>query len=280
MSPARDRPVTPPARRPRRAAALTRRRSSLLDAWATPRRRPTALPDVPDEATALLAEAEQRLRAVRECLHDARSLVAGVRAASSMTRHPAFGDDPARRAAVEQAVDRELARLERMLQLPDRAPAPGAVALDDVIGFLVGTHRQRGLAVSWTATGTGPVTVDADALAVIVGNLLDNALAHAAGAPCRVSAHLGDQLTVTVADDGPGLGDTGAVFSPGVHRTGSPGEGLGLGIARAMARAHGGELVAESSRAGATFTLTLPLGAVHLLPTTLSVDPARLRLVG
>ena len=39
----------------------------------------------------------------------------------------------------------------------------------------------------------------------------------------------------------------------------SGGAGLGLPLARALARAHGGELVAEPSTAGARFRLTLPV---------------------
>ena len=70
------------------------------------------------------------------------------------------------------------------------------------------------------AGGATPVMVDGDALAVIVGNLLGNALVHAPKALCRVTLDVGERLTVTVSDDGPGLSPArrAAAFEAGVHR--------------------------------------------------------------
>jgi signal transduction histidine kinase len=69
-----------------------------------------------------------------------------------------------------------------------------------------------------------------------------------------------DRLTVTVADDGPGLSPAGraAAFEVGARRSGSPGEGLGLAISRDLARRHGGDLVAVDAAVGTCFALTLP----------------------
>jgi two-component system sensor histidine kinase HydH len=67
-------------------------------------------------------------------------------------------------------------------------------------------------------------------------------------------------VEVTVDDDGPGLpeGDPEQLFDP-FYSTRERGTGLGLALARRIARAHGGELSAGPSPAGgARFTLVLP----------------------
>jgi signal transduction histidine kinase len=206
---------------------------------------------------------ERQLQEARACLHDARATVAGVRAASSAVRY-LDGQDPeqaATRADLVESVAVELSRLERMLRLPERTPSLSSVDVDQLVRALVVSHRERGLRVSWAPTGAGPVTVDSDALAVILGNLLTNALTHAPRALCRVDVTITDQLTVTVADEGPGLSPAGraAAFEAGARRCGSPGEGLGLAISRDLARRHGGELAAVDSDVGTCFVLTLPV---------------------
>jgi len=99
----------------------------------------------------------------------------------------------------------------------------------------------------------GPLLVRADPLAIsrILGNLLDNAATHCPpGAPIRLSASRdGLHAVLAVQDAGPGIppGERERVFERYARldqRTGRPGVGLGLGlyIARRLARANHGEL--------------------------------------
>src|SRR4051794_38029858 len=212
-----------------------------------------------------LAGHERHLGHARACLHDSRAAVAGVRAASSAVRHLTAPSEAELRADLQESVVVELARLERMLQLPERDTAVAPVDLDQVLRPLVVSHRERGLQIDWGPAERAAVIVDGDALAVIVGNLLGNALVHAPTALCRVTMDIADRLTVTVSDDGPGLSPArrAAAFEAGVHRSGSPGEGLGLAISRNLARRHGGDLVAEDVAVGSRFVLTLPLEGAH-----------------
>ena len=110
------------------------------------------------------------------------------------------------------------------------------------------------------------VNGDADRLSQILTNLLDNAVRHTpAGTLVRVVLRtFKDWVEVTVKDDGPGI--------PAHHLThiferfyrvdpsrsrGSGGAGLGLPLAQALARSHGGDLLAASEK-GCSFTLRLP----------------------
>ena len=101
-----------------------------------------------------------------------------------------------------------------------------------------------------------------EALAGAVMNLVNNGL-QAAGrdAHVRVSANtLPDAVEIHVSDNGPGVepGDAKRIFDP--FFTSRPdGTGLGLAVARSVARAHGGELSLErSDEQGCEFTLKVP----------------------
>lgn len=75
-----------------------------------------------------------------------------------------------------------------------------------------------------------------------------------------------DDARLTVTDTGPGIpaADRTRVFERLVRLDSARdrdhgGAGLGLSIARSLARAHGGDLTCEPHDTGARFTLTLPL---------------------
>lgn len=142
------------------------------------------------------------------------------------------------------------------------------------VGAVV-TAAAEGLRSQFEAAGVGLVTrVDAPALAPvdagrvgqIVTNLVGNALracAPGGQVDVRVDA-AGSTVTIEVRDDGRGLAadDLERVFQR-FYRVGDakhPGTGIGLPIARALAEAHGGSVVAASAGPGrgATFTVTLP----------------------
>ena len=120
----------------------------------------------------------------------------------------------------------------------------------------------------------GPLLVRADPLAIsrILGNLLDNAATHSPpGAPIRLSASRdGLHAVLAVQDAGPGIppGERERVFERYARldqRTCRPGVGLGLGlyIARRLARANRGELRVTDPPGGpgARLELRLPLAA-------------------
>jgi two-component system sensor histidine kinase KdpD len=119
------------------------------------------------------------------------------------------------------------------------------------------------------------VTAPADLLApvddVLVEQALVNVLENAAkysrdGSPIEVRAAVENrELVLDVADRGPGIaaGDEERIFEKfyrGQTEKSPTGAGLGLTIARAIALAHGGRLVARNrDGGGACFTFTLPI---------------------
>ena len=99
------------------------------------------------------------------------------------------------------------------------------------------------------------------ALKRCIGNVLDNALKYGNRAHLTVEDD-GKVFMLHVDDEGPGVPekDLEHVFEPHVRLTGQQqGYGLGLGIARNLAHAHGGEVVLRNRREGGLrVTLTLP----------------------
>jgi signal transduction histidine kinase len=128
----------------------------------------------------------------------------------------------------------------------DKAPVRLAVDLPDEL-LLLGNERLLGRAVS---------------------NLLDNALKYAAAdTVIDVAGRAADGVALlTVSDTGPGIPTElrERVFEPFYRdphaRAARPGHGLGLPLARAVARAHGGDLeLLAGCAGGSVFELSLPL---------------------
>lgn len=106
-----------------------------------------------------------------------------------------------------------------------------------------------------------PIVFDGDAalLARAIENLLRNAVVHGAANTERPAAVGVSVSGVAVVDHGPGIpeGDLEAIFERFRSGPSSPGHGLGLPLARWIARAHGGDLVAENMAVGARLVLSL-----------------------
>jgi signal transduction histidine kinase len=107
---------------------------------------------------------------------------------------------------------------------------------------------------------------DADALLRVLTNLLDNAIRHGRGLVVVSGQRVNGAVRIEVADNGPGFdpGDLPHVFEPlfrsdRARPAATGGAGLGLAIARRLARAHGGDVeAANDPGGGARTTVTLP----------------------
>ena len=105
--------------------------------------------------------------------------------------------------------------------------------------------------------------VDGDALARVLRNLLDNAIAAvtSSGSIRIDEARNNGQVEARVTDNGPGVPqrERERIFERFVRLDQStPGSGLGLAIARRIARHHHGDVTCDASDSGGRFTLRLP----------------------
>ncbi len=207
--------------------------------------------------------------------HEIRNPIA---AAKSLVQQ--MGEDPASHDNVEyahvaleelQRVERSISHLLRYAREEDLRVEP--LCLAEVVRAALGGLRERiaraGVEVRIELDRPGRLRGDAEQLRRVVVNLVSNALdaLEAAGprAPrielCLGESLAGDAVWLRVRDNGPGIPAEQAeqVFSP--FHTGKPGgTGLGLALARKVARAHGGSLsLATAPGGGAELLLTLPV---------------------
>jgi signal transduction histidine kinase len=224
--------------------------------------------------------ARQRAHFAAAAAHELRTPIAGLQLHAEMLAEDL--GDPLQRAHYAAIVSSEAARLGRvvanMLDLSrlERGaqvahPAPGE--LGEAVTRLVERARPRledaGVVLELTLEpGLPTASFDADALHQILDNLLDNAEKHTrsvAERSVRVSVkQSGDRIAVEVRDNGPGVPrslrrDLFRPFTRHAEAPRMPGLGLGLALARGLARAQGGELtVVTEDGPGAAFVLHLP----------------------
>jgi signal transduction histidine kinase len=102
----------------------------------------------------------------------------------------------------------------------------------------------------------------------LFGNLVENAVRHGGGRIELRGRQRANRLEVAVEDDGPGIDprERERIFER-FYRSGSKrgGSGLGLSIAREIARRHGGDVTLDgASVKGALFRVTLPTSAARV----------------
>lgn len=127
-----------------------------------------------------------------------------------------------------------------------------------------------------------PIKGHRELLSQAVANLIDNAIKYSASQPSqegRLPSRIavgarqdGDTVRLSVADSGPGIpeADRARAVSRFVRLEQSrsrPGSGLGLSLAAAVARLHGGELTLDDNTPGLRVTIVLPVQAPKSAPS-------------
>lgn len=163
-----------------------------------------------------------------------------------------------------------LAQSEAGLAPEHRVAVPIAPLLEEVADFFGPLAEEQGLALELGPVGAGTVSGEPAWLRQAVANLVDNAIRYTPeGGVIRLAAQReegGRSVVISVADTGPGIlaAELERIFEPfhrlrGEQAPGS-GAGLGLAIAREIARAHGGDVAVESAPGrGSRFSVRLPL---------------------
>ncbi|MEZ0075514.1 ATP-binding protein [Planotetraspora sp. GP83] len=147
------------------------------------------------------------------------------------------------------------------------SPIPGRCAVDDVARGLARRAAEEhpdapDVVVRGISTTAGVSVTVAER---ILAPLLDNARRYAVRTITIECAQVTGGIEVAVSDDGPGVpGSIGAaVFEPGRRadpEDGHDGAGLGLALARRLARAAGGDIHLATGTSGARFVVRLPAG--------------------
>lgn len=223
----------------------------LRDSLATQHSRSVAL-------EGSLLEFETDLRGNREQMHEIRSTVAGAASASKLLSERPLG--AATHHHLVESIATELGRLERLVS--HRPPAdPGPVDIDHTLDILLESHRAQGRTVEWEPSGAA-VHARQDDVTEALNILLDNAATHGGTASRVAVTQQLDVVEIAVTDHGPGVRteDRDDIFDWGVHGDASPGEGIGLNVARRLVAEHGGTLtLSEPTTApGSSFVIRLP----------------------
>jgi signal transduction histidine kinase len=248
--------------------------------------RASAIP-VNDDGTVLLVVRDvteaRRLDAIRRdfvanASHELKTPAASIQAAAETIR-TATHDDPDVIPRFAAQLEAEAVRLSRIVsdlldlsRLESGSVLDGSVPLDAVLRDenerFEAAAAESGVELSIDADAVPPVRGSARDLALLVRNLIDNAIRYTrAGGRVEVSLGADDgEVVLTVADDGIGIPqrELPRIFERfyRVDRARSRetgGTGLGLSIVRHVVENHGGRISVESELGrGTTFEVRLP----------------------
>ncbi|MDR3512365.1 MAG: HAMP domain-containing sensor histidine kinase [Caulobacteraceae bacterium] len=204
--------------------------------------------------------------------HDLRTPLARVRfkmEAASDELRASVGSDLDQMEAMITAV---LAFMRNATQTRERTELDLLSVLETAVDDAVAAGGRADLRAG------DPVVVEADDLALkrLFANVIENAIKYGGCADVRLKVEDGAAV-VEVADAGPGLPsrELERVFEPFYRAEPSRnretgGMGLGLAVARSIARAHGGDVTLKSAASGLTAIVRLPLAPRR----TKSAEPA------
>lgn len=258
---------------------FARRITAPLAAFATAARRLGADPNSPPvmlEGPAELGEAadafnDMQLR-VRRYLADRTAMFSAIshdlRTPLARTRFKVERAAPDLRDSIVQDLDQMDGMISAVLKFMREGSAAAErqpVDLASLLQTVVDDATDAGGKASLQEVSGLVVSGDPQALRRMFGNLVKNAITYGGGA--HVIAHAaGGDAVVEVQDDGPGVAESELerVFDPfyradRARNLDAGGMGLGLAIARSIARDHGGEVTLRLRRPGMSADVRLPL---------------------
>jgi signal transduction histidine kinase len=224
------------------------------------------------EVSAAFNDMAERLEAVlaaqREFVanasHQLRTPLTGLRLRLESARGKAGRDASRELEAAEQEVERMARLLTSLLTLARDGDTPGeghpvslARAAERAHERWAGTAEQDGRELQLVGGGDATIAASEEDLAILLDNLIENALRYS---PSRVGVdwgHDGGQAWLAVLDEGPGLapGEESRLFerfARGSAGGNSSGTGLGLAIVQTLARRWRGTVSLSNRLEGGT----------------------------
>ena len=186
------------------------------------------------------------------------------RARAASVVMPDKGEQMLQQARHARDIVRELTNAFRLVPPGPRRDIDLVALLEEVVEGALDEGLPLHVSLEELA-GLPAVHGDPPALAAALSHLLRNAAQASPGGVLRIrGAQREGEVELCFLDDGPGVppGLRGQIFDPffTTRRVGD-GVGLGLTLVHFVARGHGGSIVLEDARAGASFTLRLPTAA-------------------
>lgn len=203
-----------------------------------------------------------------EIAHELKNPLASVKGLAALLARRSQGEEPEPLTVLRREVDRMQSILDSFLNFSrplvplNVSPADLCAIASDVWTLHEGMTEEKGVDVELDAPAPVEVRCDPRKVRQILVNLFQNALDATAARGhivirVRASGAFG---TVAVKDEGPGIDPALAlrIFEAGV--TNKPGgSGLGLSVARGLARQHGGDITLVNGPSGGCIaTLNLP----------------------
>jgi signal transduction histidine kinase len=224
-----------------------------------------------------MRDAAQRVSFVNQVSHELKTPLTNIRLYAELLEQnlPDEGES-ARQLGVIVSESQRLSRLignvltfarsqnDKLALHPSRGSVDACIRF--VLDHFEAVLEARGVRSAFDGHAGADVEFDRDAVEQILGNLFSNVEKYAAsGGVLEIASRQdGDWTTVAVRDRGPGVpkGQEERIFKP-FHRLsnrlsdGVTGTGIGLAIARDLARKHGGDLTVTPSNSGACFVVKL-----------------------
>ena len=215
-------------------------------------------------------------RFVSDASHELRSPITTIRQHAEVAlAHP----EHVTAAELAEVVLAEQQRMQRLVEdllllarVDEHVPLTrAAVDLDD-LAFEEGHRLRSATSKRVDTSGVNAVRVqgDADALRRMLRNVAENAVRHASSRVDVTLVERGEEVVLTIDDDGPGIPATERarvlqrfVRLDEARSRDEGGSGLGFSIVDEVVRAHGGSMsIEQSPLGGARIVITLPVQAV------------------
>ena len=221
--------------------------------------------------------AQERVSFVTQVSHELKTPLTNIRLYAELLDEKLDDDGPRRHLGVIVSESQRLSRLinniltfskrqnDRLLLR--RSEVDAGALVDGVLAQFEPSFTSKGLSASVSGGAPRKIEADPDAVGQILGNLLSNVEKYAAqGKKVEIDVSQDEAATtIAVRDFGAGIpeGHREKVFDPFYRVSdklsdGATGTGIGLTIARELARLHGGDLVLEPAEPGIRFILKVP----------------------